>query len=158
MSLEPPIQDYSTISASRKIPQYGKGYHAASQCYTKQSVKGKQNLSNVKNQYNQSRYESPSLLGHFTSTLRLQFFTRVMFGGAYWYFATCPVVRSNWSSNYSWRACDEKLRCPVTAKEMEKNGNTNMWSVMNTVATTAITVNFAQLEIIWTAIFTAIIS
>jgi hypothetical protein len=80
------------------------------------------------------------------------------FWNAYRYFTTCPVVRSNWSSNYSRRTSNEKLCCPVTAKKMKKNGNTNMWGVMNTVPTTAVTIYFPKLQIIGAAICVAVVS
>jgi len=41
---------------------------------------------------------------------------------------------------------------------MKKNGNANMWGVMNTIPTTAVTIYFAKLEIIRAAICIAIIS
>lgn len=41
---------------------------------------------------------------------------------------------------------------------MEKNGDANMWGVMDTVATTAVTIYFAKFEIIGTAICITIIS
>ena len=41
---------------------------------------------------------------------------------------------------------------------MEKNGDANMRGVMDTVATTAVTIYFAKFEIIGTAIIITIIS
>ena len=41
---------------------------------------------------------------------------------------------------------------------MEKNGDPNMWGVMDTIATTAVTIYFAKFEIIGTAIIITIIS
>jgi hypothetical protein len=40
---------------------------------------------------------------------------------------------------------------------MEKNGDANMWGVMDSVATTSVTIYFAKFQIVGTAICIAII-
>lgn len=76
---------------------------------------------------------------------------------AYRRFTTSPIVRGNRTRNHGGRTCSKKLCSPVTTKQVEEDGNSNMRGVTDAITTTMITVHLFRQKIVSTAVCITII-